>query len=161
MTVAVQDELFPTTPQGAEPPSAARMPACVEASSPRPAVIRLGRDPHGRFTSAPEDTADEITAAVHADHLPNRVESRALIREAVHEVARRHGGRVHIAWVRPLVPTYARGPQLGASLRIWTRAGLLVPTGEFLPNGDPSTKARNAAKPAPVKRLVREIPPTA
>lgn len=158
---ALIDEPLPQTPQGAGAPRKSAPPSRVESSpGPRPAVIRLGRDPRGRFTSAPEVAAAvaERATAIHADPLPNRVASREAIRRAVHRAAAEHGGLVHIADVRPHVPEWARGPQLGAALRTWTQRGYLAPTGDWAPNGDPNPKAGNASKPAPVRVLVRPIP---
>lgn len=159
---ALIDEPLPQTPQGAGAPCESAPSPRVESSpGPRPAVIRLGRDPHGRFTSAPEVEAavSERTEAVHADPLPSRVASREAIRRAVHRAAAEHSGRVHIADVRPHVPEWARGPQVGAALRAWTQQGYLALTGEWAPNGDPNPKAGNASKPAPVRQLVHPIPP--
>lgn len=159
---ALIDEPLPQTPQGAGAPRETLPPSRVESSpGPRPAVIRLGRDPHGRFTSAPEVAAavTERATAIHADPLPNRVASREAIRRAVHRAAAEHGGLVHVSWLRPWVPEWARGPQFGSALRTWAQQGHLEPTGDWLPNGDPNPRAGNAAKPAPVWRLVHPIPP--
>lgn len=113
------------------------------------------------MTAAVQDTldfTDTVLAAIHADWRPSQVESREAIRRAVMQVAAEHRGEVHVSWVRPLLPSWVNPAQIGASLRIWSMAGFLVATGRYLPNGDPSPDARNASKPAPVKRLTQPIP---
>lgn len=98
---------------------------------------------------------DELDATF-ADWRPSRVESREAIRKAVMRAASEHRGLVHIADVRPLLPAYTVPEQIGASLCAWVRQGLLLPTGRYRPSGG---SARNGAKLAEVRRLVRPIPP--
>lgn len=98
---------------------------------------------------------DEIDA-VARDWRPSRVESREAIRQAVMRAAAEHRGLVHIADVRPLLPSWCNPAQIGAALCAWVRQGYLKPTGRYRDNG--GTGSRNGAKPAEVRRLVRPIP---
>ncbi|QCB93335.1 hypothetical protein [Cellulomonas shaoxiangyii] len=92
--------------------------------------------------------------AVAADHRTTRVEAREAIRDAIVTVAEQHG-EVHIADVRPLIPTWAAPSQIGAVMCALRRQHVLVPTGEYRPNG--GTASRNAAKAAQVYRLAGPI----
>lgn len=93
--------------------------------------------------------------AVRADWRPSRREARRVIREAVSIVADQNGGLVHVADVRPLLPTWVAPAQIGAELAGLTSSGHLVKTGEFRPYGAPSKG--NSHKPAAVRRLVKPL----
>lgn len=99
---------------------------------------------------------DELDV-VARDWRPSRVESREAIRQAVMRAAADHRGLVHIADVRPLLPSWRNPAQIGAVLCAWVRQGYLTPTGRYRPNGDGAS--RNRSKPAEVRRLARPIPP--
>lgn len=103
-------------------------------------------------------TLDEIDVTA-ADWRPSRVEARREIRRAVIAVARHHGGLVHIADVRPLLPAWVDGHQVGAYLCALVRQGVLVGTGSYRANGDRTS--RNRTKQAEVRRLVGQIPEVA
>lgn len=98
---------------------------------------------------------DEIDLTA-TDFRPGAVEIRAAIRQAVTAAASRNGGLVHIADVRPLLPPWATGPQVGATICHLARGGYLAHTDRFRPNGN--TRTRNRTRPAEVYRLVRPIP---
>ena len=101
---------------------------------------------------------DEIDLTA-ADWRPSRVESREAVRKAVLRTAAAHGGLVHIADMRPLLPSYVNPQQIGSAICAWVRQGYLVGTSHYRPNA--GTGSRNASKPAEVRRLVRPIPPEA
>lgn len=98
---------------------------------------------------------DEIDA-VATDWRPSRVESRDAVRVAIMRAASEHGGLVHIADVRPLLPTWVNPAQVGAVICRLVRSGYLTPTGRFRPNGE--TGSRNRTKRAEIRRLARPIP---
>ena len=98
-------------------------------------------------------TAD-VLDAVAADH--RRVTHRDHIRRAINLVARENDGLVHIADVRPLLPTWLAPYTIGAFICWQVRAGRLIPTGDYRPNGQ--HKSRNRTKPAQVYRLAAPIP---
>lgn len=105
------------------------------------------------MTAAVQDELD----AVFTDWRPSRVESREAIRKAVMRAASEHRGLVHVADVRPLLPSWVVPEQIGACLCGWVRLGYLRPTGRYRPNGD--STSRNRTKPAELRRLVKPIPP--
>lgn len=98
---------------------------------------------------------DEIDA-VATDWRPSRVESREAVRQAIMRAAREHGGLVHAADVRPLLPVWVNPSQIGAVTCRLVRAGYLTPTGRFRPNGGEGS--RNRTKRSEVRRLARPIP---
>lgn len=113
------------------------------------------------MTAAAQDTFDDILGAVLSDWRPSRVESREAIRKAVMAAAAERHGLVHIAAVRRHLPPWCDPASIGAVMNRLVRRGYLSNTGKYEPNGDPNPKARNAAKPAPVRKLLRPIPPDA
>jgi len=90
--------------------------------------------------------ASDHRRATHRDH----------IRRAINLVARENDGQVHIADVRPLLPTWIDPHQPGAFICAQVRMGRLIPTGQYRPNGQ--HKSRNRTKPAQVYRLAAPIP---
>lgn len=98
-------------------------------------------------------TTDTLDAVAH-DH--RRVTHRDHIRRAINLVARENNGYVHIADVRPLLPTWIDPHQPGAFICAQVRAGRLYPTGQYRPNGQ--TRSRNRTKPAQVYLLAAPIP---
>ena len=98
---------------------------------------------------------DEIDAVAN-DWRPSRVESREAVRVAIMRAANEHGGLVHIADVRPLLPSWVNPSQIGAVICRLVRAGYLTPTGRFRPNGQ--RQSRNSQKRSEVRRLARPIP---
>lgn len=90
--------------------------------------------------------ASDHRRATHRDH----------IRRAINLVARENDGYVHIADVRPLLPTWIAPCQIGSYFCRLVRSGRLVPTGDTRPNGQ--TKSRNRTKPAQVYLLAAPIP---
>jgi len=109
------------------------------------------------MTAAIQDTFDAVLGAVVRDWRPSRVESREAIRLAVMKAATAEHGLVHIATVRLYLPAWVVPAQIGSYINALVRAGYLKPTGRVRRNG--GTGARNASKPAEVRRLVRPIPP--
>lgn len=105
----------------------------------------------------PRDTPANLRA-VHTDWRPSRVEARQVIRVAIHECARRNGGRVHVSLFRHLLTPLVPPAAIGAAVVGWTAKGYLELTDEVLPMGG---TAGNATKRSPVRRLVRSIPPIA
>jgi len=101
---------------------------------------------------------DEIDAVAH-DWRPSRVESREAIRLAILRAAGDEGGLVHAATVRKHLPAWVNPQQVGATVCALVRAGYLIPTGHYRPNGQ--EQSRNRTKASPVRRLVRFIPPEA
>lgn len=87
--------------------------------------------------------------AVAADPLPSRQDDRAHIEAAIRECARRNGGLVTIAWVRPLITRDVWPPMVGSVMS--SMRSQMEWTGQYHPNGD--TEGRNGAKAARVWRL--------
>lgn len=85
-----------------------------------------------------------------------RTDHRDHIRHAINTAAREHDGQVHIADVRPLLPTWIDPHQPGAFICAQVRAGRLIPTGQYRPNGQ--AKSRNRTKPAQIYMLAAPIP---
>ncbi len=98
---------------------------------------------------------DEIDA-VATDWRPSRVESREAVRVAIMRAANEHRGLVHAADVRELLPPWVNPSQVGAVTCRLVRAGYLVRTGRFRPNGQEAS--RNRTKRSEVRRLARPIP---
>jgi hypothetical protein len=107
------------------------------------------------MSAAVQDVLDVVVE----DHRPSRVDTREAIRLAVLKAAADRRGLVHIAAVRRHLPSWVSVEQIGAVTNRLVRRGYLIPTGRYEPNGD--RHARNASKPAAVRRLVRPIPPEA
>ncbi|MDN6442160.1 MAG: hypothetical protein L0K30_09145, partial [Acidipropionibacterium jensenii] len=93
---------------------------------------------------------DEIDL-VAADDRPTPTEIREAVHAAIERCAKEHGGLVHISLVRAYLEPWQTGPQVGAAICHMVRAGRLVWTGEYAPNGNTGT--RNALRPAKVYRL--------
>jgi len=90
--------------------------------------------------------ASDHRRATHRDH----------IRRAINLVARENDGRVHIADVRPLLPTWIDPHTIGAFICGQVRTGRLHPTGDYRPNG--GHKSRNRTKRSQVYLLAAPIP---
>ena len=99
-------------------------------------------------------STDALTV-VATDWRPSRVEARRAIRLAI-LLAQDADGHVHIADFRHLLPSWIDGHQIGAFICHQVRAGRLVPTGRYRPNGDEGN--RNRTKPAQVYRIAAPIP---
>lgn len=110
------------------------------------------------MSAAIQDSLDDVVGAVLSDWRPSRRDSREAIRVAVMRAAEERHGLVHVAGVRRHLPPWCDPATLGAAMNRLVRRGYLVPTGRHEPNGGGS---RNASKPAPVRRLVKPIPPDA
>lgn len=109
------------------------------------------------MTAAVQDTFDEVLGAVFTDQsTPIKRDSREAVRRAVMRAARKHGGRVTAATIRPFLPRWVVSAQIGSTIRALELAGYLVHTGAYAPNGDAGS--RNASKRSPVYRLTDDIP---
>ena len=93
---------------------------------------------------------DEIDL-VHEDHRVTPSEIRDAVHAAIERCAEEHDGLVHISLVRSYLEAWQTGPQVGAAICHMVRAGRLVWTGEYAPNGN--TDTRNALRPAKIYRL--------
>lgn len=91
----------------------------------------------------------DLLDAVAADPLPSRQDDRAHIEAAIRECARRNGGLVTIAWVRPLITRDVWPPMVGAVMS--SMRSQMEWTGQYAQNGGGSG---NGAKPARVWRLI-------
>ena len=80
--------------------------------------------------------------------------SKALVRElvvaAINAAADEHAGQVTIAWVRPHLPRWAVGPQVGAVISVLSKRGHLIKTGAFAESGN--GQSRNNLRPVPIYR---------
>ena len=94
---------------------------------------------------------DEIDL-VHEDHRVTPSEIRDAVHAAIERCAEEHDGLVHISLVRSYLEAWQTGPQVGAAICHMVRAGRLVWTGEYAPNGN--TKTRNNLRPAKLYRLI-------
>lgn len=103
-----------------------------------------------------QDTLDILDAIV-TDWRPSRRDSREALRVAVMRTAGEHAGLVHIADVRPLLPSWVNPPTVGSYLSALVRRGFLLPTGRYRPSG--GVESGNGSKPSEVRRLVKPIPP--
>lgn len=99
----------------------------------------------------PGDKID-ITAT---DWRPGPTAIRHAVKSALDLVARHNDGLVYIGLVRPFLPSWASGPQVGATICALVRQGVLVPTGEFAESGD--ARNRNATRATRVYRLVGDL----
>lgn len=95
----------------------------------------------------------DVIDSVAADW--RRTAARAAIRDAINRAARENDGDVHIAHVRPHLPDWIAPAMVGAVICAHVRAGRLVPSGRYAPNGGASS--RNRTKPAQVYRLFAPI----
>lgn len=93
------------------------------------------------------DLLDLITA----DPLPNKQATRDAVLAAITKVAAEHDGLVTAAWVRPLLPEYANPHQVGATISVLVKQGVLTRTGATHTSGN--QKQRNTYRPMPVYRL--------
>lgn len=121
-------------------------------------AVDAGRDEYQR-RAIQEQFA--VVEAVSDDWRPTRVESREAIRLAVLKAAEDRHGLVHITGIRRHLPPWVTPAQIGPAINRLVRRGFLVNVGKYEPNADPSIHARNGAKPAPVRRLTKYIPPDA
>ena len=96
---------------------------------------------------------DEI-ALTEADHRPHAADIRAAV-DAANEALHDRGEQIHIGNIRPLLPPWASGPQVGARITGHVRRKALQWTGEFALNGN--TRTRNALRPCKVYRLVKAL----
>lgn len=96
---------------------------------------------------------DEISVT-ERDHRPTAADIRWAVDDAI-ETLHNAGEPIHIGNIRPLLPAWATGPQIGARMTGHVRRGALVWTGRFAMNGN--TKTRNAMRPAKVYRLVKPL----
>lgn len=104
-------------------------------------------------------TADDTAAKLELiamDPLPNKVESRKAVVDAVIKTANKHDGLVTMAWVRkPLKEAmpHIDPHQIGAQISGLVTRDILIPTGEYEPSDN--TKAGNKNRPMNVYRLNR------
>lgn len=97
--------------------------------------------------------ADEI-ALTEKDWRPGSADIRAAVDRAI-DLLHSRGEPIHIGNIRPLLPPWAAGPQVGARMNGHVRRGALVWTGEFALNGN--SKTRNALRPCKVYALVDDL----
>ena len=94
----------------------------------------------------------ELTAA---DWRPHAQDIRDAVDEAVQRCHEEHG-KVCIGLMRPFMPKWATGPQVGSRMTVLVRAGTLVWDGRsYAPNGNRRT--RNSARPSKVYTLAGGI----
>ena len=101
-------------------------------------------------------TALDHPAIVHADWRPGAEQDRAAIYAAIQAAADENGGMVHIADVRRHLTREVNPVRIGAAFCHLVRAGVLVGTGRYLPNGGHGS--RNRTKPSEVRLLVGDLP---
>lgn len=97
--------------------------------------------------------ADEITYT-EQDHRVTAQDIREAVDGAIQALHDR-GEAIHIGNIRPLLPAWATGPQVGARMNGHVRRGSLVWTGDFALNGN--TRTRNALRPCKVYELVKAM----
>lgn len=96
----------------------------------------------------------DVIEVVERDHRVIAQDIRRAVDAAIESLY--HQGRpIHIGNIRPLLPPWATGPQVGARITGHVRRGSLVWTGEFALNGN--TRTRNALRPCKVYRLVKAL----
>lgn len=98
-------------------------------------------------------TVDEITFT-EKDHRVVSQDIRRAVDDAI-ELLHTWGDPIHIGNIRPLLPPWASGPQIGARITGHVRRGALEWTGEFALNGN--TRTRNALRPCKVYRLSKAL----
>ena len=98
---------------------------------------------------------DELAAQ---DWLPSKALARQLIIGAVNRAADDHAGRVTAAWVRPHLPRWAIGPQVGAVMSVLTKRGLLVRVPGAVHESE-NMGQRNGTRLMPLYTRTREITP--
>lgn len=98
----------------------------------------------------------DVIDVVAADWRPTPRAIRAEIHKAIRQAAAEHDGEVHIATVRELLPPWATGPQVGATICALVRSGHLQNTGRYAHSGNRTQ--RNRTRPAEIRCLVRPIP---
>lgn len=96
---------------------------------------------------------DEIDI-VARDHRVTSTEIRAAVLVGIQRAWQKYG-RVHIGLVRPYLPPWATGPQVGATITTLVRNGVLVPTGGFALSNNRRT--RNRLRPVKVYRLTADV----
>lgn len=98
---------------------------------------------------------DEIDI-VAQDHRVISQDIRAAVDVAIEAAARDNDGRVWIGAMRPHLPPWATGPQVGAQMTVHVRSGALVWDGRsYAPSGN--RRRRNALRPVKVYRLARPV----
>lgn len=96
---------------------------------------------------------DEIELT-EADHRVTAQDIRAAADEAI-QALHANGSPIHIGTIRPLLPEWATGPQIGARMNGHVRRGVLQWTGQFAFNGN--TRTRNALRPCKVYTLEKAL----
>lgn len=91
---------------------------------------------------------------VAADQRVVPTEIRAAVLVGVQRAWQKHG-RVHIGLVRPYLPPWATGPQIGSTITTLVRSGALVHTGGFALSNN--RKTRNRLRPVKVYRLTADV----
>lgn len=97
--------------------------------------------------------ADEITYT-EQDHRVTARDIRQAVDDAI-DILHAWGEPIHIGNIRPLLPAWATGPQIGARINGHVRRGSLVWTGDFALNGN--TRTRNALRPCKVYTLAKGL----
>lgn len=99
---------------------------------------------------------DEIDI-VGRDHRVISQDIRAAVDAAIEIVADETGGWVDIGRMRPHLPPWATGPQVGARITAHVRTGVLIWDGHsFSTNGN--RRHRNGARPVKVYWLAGNLP---
>lgn len=88
------------------------------------------------------------------DWRPLAADIRAAVDAAI-ESLHDQGRPIHIGNIRPLLPPWASGPQVGARITGHVRRRSLVWTGAYAANGN--TRTRNSQRPCKVYRLVKGL----
>jgi len=101
------------------------------------------------MTTTTEDWT--LVNQVYSEPSPIADNHRREVLRAVLVCARRHGGEVHAAWIRPLLPAGVNEHLIGNVMSQLSRAAILVETGRDLPSGDLAN--RNRKRKLPVRRV--------
>lgn len=92
--------------------------------------------------TTPDRKKDSVLALVSGDHVHAR--DRAAVVDAIAESVRPDGTTDANAW-RPLIPLYVYPRVVGATVNALMKAGVLVPTGQWVVSDD--RKGRNSGRP--------------
>ena len=105
-----------------------------------------------------QDSFDDVMAALGSAWPPIERDSRQAVRLAVMRAAASGHGLFTAATVRRYLPAWVAPAQVGSTFNALRSRGYAVNTGRYRANGGAS---RNAAKPSPLWKLLRPIPPEA
>ena len=111
----------------------------------------------------PESRTSQASAISERASIPNRPSKKRPPRsfvgaETVNRAADDHAGRVTAAWVRPHLPRWALGPQVGAVMSVLTKRGLLVRVPGAVHESE-NMGQRNGTRIMPLYTRTREITP--